>query len=182
MSWRGQTTALGVLLVLAFPAIAAADAAGSHVRRPPSFRRPSRATAPAPVTETQRTRRAPGWITDFEDAGPTQNCITQLGEPLGSAWTGWYGDIGVSPQKNQVYYVQVGWGIAGNPCTGGAGVHAEIVLPAYTQLAISNQNRVRCFYDGLKPDPAQRVHAQDCPQNPQSGLYGGYSFDPPGNQ
>ena len=90
---------------------------------------------------------------------------------------------GVNPQVNDVYYVKVGWGISGNPCTGGAGVHAEIVLPAYTQLAITNQNKVRCWYESPSQNQLHEFFgAQDCPQNPQSGLYGGYSFDPPGNR
>lgn len=123
----------------------------------------------------------PDWITDYQTSALTRNCITETYEDLGSAWTGYYGDIGVSPQKNQVYYVQVGWGISGNPCTGGAGVHAEIVLPAYTQLAISNQNKVRCFYESPSQNQLHEF-GQDCPQNPQNGRYGGYGFDPPGNQ
>lgn len=138
------------------------------------------AGAPAPAFDASK-RRAPGWITEYKDAGLTQNCITQMAEPLGSAWTGYNGEIGVSPEKNDVYYVVVGWGISGNPCTGGAGVHAEIVLPAYTQLAISNQNKVQCWYQGPSQPQLSRF-TDDCPQSPQSGLYGGYSFDPPGNQ
>ncbi len=125
--------------------------------------------------------RAPEWIEDGEDAGPTQNCVTQGFEELGRAWTGYFGDIGVSPQKNNVYYVKAGWGVSGNPCGGGAGVHAELVLPAYTQPAISNQNRVRCFYKSPNRSNLEEFN-QDCPQNPGQGFYGGYSFDPPGNQ
>lgn len=126
-------------------------------------------------------RRAPTWIEDGEDAGPTYNCFTQLGEPLGRAWTGYFGEIGVSPQKNDVYYVKAGWGVSGFPCGGGAGVHAELVLPAYTQPAISSQNRVRCWYESPSQNSLHEF-TSDCPQNPGQGIYGGYEFDPPGNQ
>ena len=135
----------------------------------------------APPLSYSREQRAPEWIEDGEFAGVTQNCIGQYPEELGRAWTGYFGEIGVSPQKNDVYYVKAGWGISGFPCGGGAGVHAEMVLPAYTQPAISNQNKVRCWYQS--PSQTQmREFGQDCPQNPQQGFYGGYSFDPPGNQ
>jgi hypothetical protein len=138
-------------------------------------------TGAPPVSHAREQRRAPEWITDYEDAGITQNCITQMYEPLGSAWAGYFGEIGVSPQKNQVYYVQAGWGISGFPCGGGAGVHVEMVLPAYTQPAISNQNKVRCFYESPSQNELHEF-GQDCPQNPGRGIYGGYEFDPPGNQ
>lgn len=168
-----------LFLVLLLPAEAPAAIQGPEsgvVAAPPS----DSAGAP-PVSHVGGKRRAPQWYTDFEPAGGTINCATGMPEPLGNAWTGWYGDLGVSPQTNQVYYVLVGWGISGNPCTGGAGVHAEIVLPAYTQLAISNQDRVRCWYESPSQTQLHEFN-QDCPQNPQNGLYGGYAFDPPGNQ
>jgi hypothetical protein len=126
-------------------------------------------------------RRAAQWITESEQAGVTQNCIGQYPEQLGMAWTGYYGEIGVSPQKNDVYYVEAGWGVSGNPCTGGAYVHDELVLPAHTQLAISGNNPVRCWYQGPSQGSLQEF-TQDCPQSPHTGTYGGYAFDPPGNQ
>lgn len=125
------------------------------------------------------------WIESGEDAGPTYNC-TVLGspyyEPLGRAYTGWFGEIGVSPEVNDIYYLETGWGVTGNPCgTGGAGVHTELVLPAHTKLAISNQRPVVCFLKGRNDNSYHRFTG-DCPQTPQAGLYGGYAFDPPGNQ
>ena len=139
------------------------------------------ASGAPPLSHSPEQRRANEWITDFEFAGPTQNCILQTPEELGSAWTGYFGDIGVKPEKNDVYYVQAGWGISGFPCGGGAGVHVEMVLPAYTQPAISNQNKVRCWYESPSQN-SLREFTQDCPQNPGQGIYGGYEFDPPGNQ
>lgn len=126
-------------------------------------------------------RRAAQWITESEQAGVTQNCVTQNYEQLGMAWTGYYGEIGVSPQKNDVYYVEAGWGVSGNPCTGGAYVHDELVLPAHTQLAISGNNPVQCWYKSPSQTDLHRF-TQDCPQSPHTGTYGGYAFDPPGNQ
>ena len=123
-------------------------------------------------------KRAAQWWETGEYAGPTQNCVFQYPEELGRAWAGWFGDLGVSPSTNQVYYVKVGFGISGNPCGGGAYVHAEIVPPANTELAISQTNPVRCFYDGLNTDYHEFNAAQGCPQQPGRGMYGGYSFDP----
>jgi hypothetical protein len=141
----------------------------------------SEPTGAPPLSYSREQRRANEWIEDGEDAGLTQNCLTQGYEPLGSAWTGYFGEIGVSPQKSNVYYVKAGWGVSGFPCGGGAGVHVEMTLPAYTQPAISNQNKVRCWYQS--PSQTQfHEEPQDCPQNPGQGIYGGYEFDPAGNQ
>ena len=139
-------------------------------------------SAEAAPEDSPFARRAPGWHELGEDAGLTYNCTILGGgyyENLGRAWAGWYGDIGVSPATNDVYYVKAGWGVSGFPCgSGGAQVHVEMVLPAYTKLAISQQNPVRCFYDGLQSDYHEIPN--DCPQNPGTGYNGGPSFDPPG--
>jgi len=141
--------------------------------------------SPAPVPKMGATapgskRRAAEWHETGEYAGPTYNCVGDYYEELGRAWAGWYGDVGISPQVNDVYYVKAGWGISGFPCgTGGARVHVEMVLPAYTKLAITQANRVRCFYKSPQQSNAQEFQ-QDCPQNPGTGWNGGPSFDPPG--
>jgi hypothetical protein len=139
-------------------------------------------TAPAAPPEGATARRAPQWHETGEDAGPTYNCTILGGgyyENLGRAWAGWYGDLGVSPSVNQTYYVRAGWGVSGFPCgSGGAYVHLEFVLPAYTKLAISQQNPVRCYYDGLNSNFHEFTNG--CPQNPGTGYNGGPSFDPPG--
>ena len=113
------------------------------------------------------------------DAG-TINCVTGFVEVLGGSYVGWFGEVGVSPVVNQTYYIKVGWGIAGNPCTGGAYVHTEIQLPSFTSLAVTTQNKVRCFYKSpTKTNFAESPNG--CPQSPTSvGLYGGLSFDPVG--
>jgi hypothetical protein len=129
------------------------------------------------------TASASQWYEGFFDPGPTYNCVTQSEEPLGSAWTGWNGDIGGgSPQVGDVYYVEAGWAITGDPCTGGAGVHDEIVLPANTQLAINSSHPVRCWYESPTQNTLHEFGGGDCPQSPQTGLNGGYAFDPPGNR
>ena len=125
-------------------------------------------------------RGAAQWWEDGEDAGPTYNCVIDNYEPLGRAWAGWYGDLGASPTTNQVYFVKAGWGVSGSPCgTAGAQVHVEMVLPAYTELAINQNNRVRCWYKRPSESDA-REFTQDCPQNPGTGWNGGPSFNPPG--
>jgi hypothetical protein len=124
-------------------------------------------------------RRAQQWYEVGEDAGPTYNCVGGYPEPLGRAWGGWFGEIGVTPQVNQTYYVKAGWGVSGFPCTGGARVHVEMVLPAHTQLAINQNNPVRCWYKGPQQTSAHQF-TQDCPQQPGTGWNGGPSFDPPG--
>lgn len=132
--------------------------------------------APAPSGK----RRAPAWHEVGEYAGPTYNCAISQYEELGRAWAGWYGDIGVTPQTNQTYYVKAGWGVSGFPCgTGGAQVHVEMVLPAYSHLAISQNNPVQCYYKSPQASDLQRF-TQDCPQSPRTGWNGGPSFDPPG--
>lgn len=176
---------LAALVAIAVPAAAAADSAapvsvGTPVVVPGGSDQAMQPPATFPAGSGEK-RRSSDWIEDGEYAGPTQNCVLQTPEELGRAWTGYYGEIGVNPQVNHVYYVKVGWGISGNPCTGGAGVHAELVLPAYTQPAINNQNPVKCFYESPSQDQLHPF-TQDCPQTPQSGFYGGYAFDPPGNQ
>ncbi len=136
-------------------------------------------SAERPDIAQQFERRAPQWYEVGEDAGPTYNCINDYYENLGRAWAGWYGDIGTSPTTNQVYYVRTGWGVSGFPCgSGGAQVHVELVLPAYTKLAISQQNPVECYYDGLSS--TYHRFTDGCPQNPGTGYNGGPSFDPPG--
>lgn len=141
---------------------------------------PTHSAGAPPVSYADGKRRAPQWYTSSEQAGVTQNCIGQYPEQLGMAWTGWYGEIGVSPQTNHVYYLVAGWGVSGNPCTGGAYVHDEFVLPAHTQLAISSQNKVRCWHESPSQNQLYEF-TQDCPQSPQNGTYGGYAFDPPGS-
>jgi hypothetical protein len=110
----------------------------------------------------------------------TINCVTGFVEVLGGSYVGWFGEVGVSPVVNQTYYIKVGWGISGNPCTGGAYVHTEIQLPSFTSLAVTATNKVRCFYKS----PTKTTYAESpngCPQAPTSvGLYGGLSFDPVG--
>ncbi len=123
-------------------------------------------------------RRAPQWWYGYFDPGPTQNCVNQYFEPLGQTWAGWYGDPGVTPTTDDVYYVNAGWAVSGFPCGGGAYVHLELVLPANTRLAISNQNQVECWYDPPNGDRHQITGG--CPQQAHAGTYGGYAFDPEG--
>jgi hypothetical protein len=138
------------------------------------------APGPSPGIEPGSTKRgAPQWWYGFFDPGPTQNCVHGYFEPLGNTWNGWYGDLGTSPTTDDVYYVTAGWAVSGFPCGGGAYVHAELVLPANTRLAISNQNPVECWFDPASGD-RRRITDGSCPQNPQAGTYGGYSFDPVG--
>ena len=173
---------MAIALLASAPAQASAPVAiGDPAVVPASAPVASQPSLLSPPALTEK-RRASQWYEEGEYAGPTQNCVNQTPEELGRAWTGYYGEIGVSPQVNQRYYVEVGWGISGDPCTGGAGVHAEIVLPAYTQLAINSANKVRCFYKRPSQTQLQEFTGSDCPQNPGAGFYGGYSFDPPGNQ
>ena len=98
---------------------------------------------------------------------------------------GFYGDLEgnpVTPRTGQVYYTKVGWGVSGFPCgSGGAYVHVEVGLPAYTTLAISNDNKVRCLYQ--RPDGQNFqdfTNESSCPQQPQQGQQGGMAFDPVG--
>lgn len=173
--------AWAVGLVAAAPVGAASPQAlggGSVVAAQATVASPPAAPAPA-----VGKRRAVQWYTNNFDPGPTYNCVTQAEEPLGSAWTGWQGDIGGGhPQVGEVYYVEAGWAITGDPCTGGAGVHDELVLPANTRLAISTNNPVRCFYESPSQGSLHEFGGGDCPQTPQTGMEGGYAFDPPGNR
>lgn len=109
----------------------------------------------------------------------TVNCLHGYTETLGSSFVSWYGTLGQTPRVGDVYYIRAWWQISGYPCGGGAYVHLEFGLPAHTQLAITAQNPVRCFYRG----PSQSNFSEftsDCPQSPGSGWHGGPSFNPPG--
>ena len=132
------------------------------------------------VLSTDRHATAAGWNEGSKVDAGTINCVTGFVEVLGGSYVGWFGEVGVSPVVNQTYYIKVGWGIAGNPCTGGAYVHTEIQLPSFTSLAVTAANKVRCFYKS----PTKTTFSESpsgCPQAPTSvGLYGGLSFDPVG--
>ena len=52
---------------------------------------------------------AVSWNDSPAFAVPTTNCITQSGEPLGSARVGWLGDPASPPPVNTVYYVRFWW-------------------------------------------------------------------------
>jgi hypothetical protein len=118
------------------------------------------------------------------DAGQTYNCTILGGgyhESLGRSWVGYFGDRQsnpVLPAVNQPYYTKVGWGVSGFPCgNGGAYVHVEIGLPAGTELAISNTNKVRCWHTAPYSEQWKEV-VNGCPQQPQNGQKGGLAFDP----
>jgi hypothetical protein len=132
------------------------------------------------------------WYDSIVYSGNTYNCTIIGGgyyEPLGMSYVGWYGNYETGnanttiPRVGDVYYTRVGWGITGYPCgSGGAYVHVEMNLPANTQLAISPTNKVRCYYHSIHaPDGQYSEFTNDtssCPQQPQNGVQGGYSFDP----
>lgn len=153
-----------------------------------SARADARSASPRPVERDYDDSKLPArfdttgsserWYESGVDAGPTANCLYGYGESLGRSWVGWYGNLGTTPTTGQVYYTKIGWGVAGNPCGGGAYVHVEEFLPAGTQLAISGQNPVMCWYEGLDADDQMAREINICPQTPQAGVQGGYSFDP----
>ena len=105
-------------------------------------------------------------------------CVTGDVEVLGGAWNSWFGDPGVFPRAGDVYTVAMSWGIAGQPCSGGAYVHAELGLPAYTSFAITPDRPVRCFYKRPGAANYAELSRSECPQQPGYGVYGGASFDP----
>ena len=125
------------------------------------------------------------WYEGGVDAGSTYNC-TIIGnhyyESLGRSWVGWRGNLDSNPTKprtGDVYYTKIGWGVSGFPCgNGGAYVHIELFLPANTQLAISSQNPVQCFYESSQRPRTNYTNDPICPQSPSSGMQGGYSFSP----
>src|SRR5687767_4651473 len=95
--------AISLAFVLLFAPVLGHDATAAELapsgpagEAPP----PLETTAPdgsvAPPPPTARKRAAQWWYGYF-DPGPTQNCVFQYPEPLGSTWAGWYGDLGVTP-------------------------------------------------------------------------------------
>lgn len=133
-----------------------------------------------PVRAGDRHATAATWHDGALVSAGTINCVTGFVESLGGSYVGWFGDGVSSPVVNQTYYIRVGWGIAGNPCTGGAYVHTEIQLPSFTSLAVTATNKVRCFYQSPSANHFSESPS-GCPQAPTSvGLYGGLSFDPVG--
>ncbi len=170
---------LGVLFVVA--ALAFAGAANAAVT-PGKSKVEGGPVPQALVPEanpTDRQATAASWHDGSLVQGATNDCITGPAI-LGGTYVGWFGEVGVSPVVDQTYYIRVGWGITANPCTGGAYVHVELGLPSFTSLAITGQNKVRCFYKS--PNAANLTEAPSgCPQSPTSvGIYGGLSFDPVG--
>ena len=132
----------------------------------------------------------PQWYEYGGSSGQTWNCLFLGGgytEQLGRSWVGFYGDLEanpMTPRTGNVYYTKVGWGVSGFPCgNGGAYVHVEIGLPAYTELAISSTNKVRCWYQRPDGQNLQDFTSDpECPQQPQQGQQGGLAFDPVGTQ
>jgi hypothetical protein len=157
------------------PQISNTEGAAEVVRARTASRNYETSDLPARFRTTAAGER---WHESGVDAGPTINCLHGYGESLGRSWVGWYGEVGATPTAGQVYYTKIGWGVAGNPCGGGAYVHIEEFLPTGTQLAISGQNPVMCWYEGLDADDDMARETKICPQAPQAGVQGGYSFDP----
>ena len=105
-------------------------------------------------------------------AVPTTNCITQNGEPLGSARVGWLGDPASPPPVNTVYYVRVWWGLTGKPCIGGARVAPELFLPDGRTLAISAATPVKCLARNFTTG-VSTPELTACRQTPSAGVRGG---------
>ena len=122
------------------------------------------------------------WYEGGVDAGQTYNCVNSYNESLGRSWVGWRGNLDSNPTKpqvGQVYYTKIGWGVSGWPCgSGGAYVHVELYLPVNTQLAISSQNPVQCFYESSERPRTNYTNDSICPQSPSNGQQGGLSFSP----
>ncbi len=143
---------------------------------PPALVPPTASANQRPGTHTRVTANA--WRDGVTDDVYTNRCFDSALEVLGGAWMGWFGEVNASPVVNQVYYTRIYWGVAGNPCAGGAYVAPEFGLPAGTSLAISAQNPVRCF--GARPGRNFEEFARnECPQAAGNGRYGGLSFYPP---
>lgn len=117
------------------------------------------------------------WYESGVDMGQTIDCAFGTPAMLGRSWVGWYGDLGNTPTTNQpVYYTKIGWGVSGG--CGGSYVAIEEFLPPGTQLAISQENPVVCWYDGLRDSELKRFTG-NCPQQAKTGQQGGLAFNNP---
>lgn len=184
--------ASSLLVVLAGPSVADAPyvaAAGEALTSAPAAPRQRGTAAEVPsldyddsqLPRSLRQLAGERWYESGMSMGNTVNCVHQYVEELGRSWIGWFGEAGRTPTTDQaVYYTKIGWGVSGYPCGGGAYVHIEEFLPPGSQLAISQQNPVICWYDGLQDTQLKRFGpAEGCPQQPQTGQQGGLAFDPP---
>jgi hypothetical protein len=177
-------SAIGIAAVLA--ALVTPSVAGAAAPAPAGPGKTSMGKASSPKAAPSFKKRAEGWHDGAFDFAYTSDCITGDTNVLGDAWVGWYGDPGTSPKVGDVYYVRVYWGIVGDPCAGGAYVHDELFLPAGTQLAISQNNPVTCYFSTPSDNftyAHQFTHDGNnyCPQQATAGMYGGLAFDPAGN-
>jgi hypothetical protein len=94
----------------------------------------------------------------------------------------WPGDL--YPDVGAVWYAHIVISHPGNPCSGGSQTHIEIFPPANTQLAVSAEDPIFCFYrrhDSWGPNFENYGtlfnQGGSCKQNPGIGFRGGYSLD-----
>ena len=131
------------------------------------------------IPESLRMLADEQWYEGGTDMGWTVDCAFGTPAMLGRSWVGWYGSWGSTPTTDQArYYTKIGWGVSGG--CGGAYVHVEEFLPAGSQLAITQEHPVMCWYEGLDADDEMRRFGanEGCPAQPGNGMKGGLSFDP----
>ena len=130
---------------------------------------------PEPMRQMTNER----WYESGVDMGQTIDCAFGTPAMLGRSWVGWYGNIQsdpTTPTAGQVYYTKIGWGVSGG--CGGSYVAIEEFLPPGSQLAITQETPVVCWYDGLRDTELKRFTG-GCPQQPKTGQQGGLAFNHP---
>ena len=121
------------------------------------------------------------WIDGNFESTLTNNCATGSVEVLTQALIGYYGANDASyPYVGAPYYARVLLGTVGNPCTGGAQVSIDVLLPLATEPVLGNTDfRIRCFSFPLsQPDQLSEYTDGSCPTVPTWVGGNRYSYNP----
>jgi hypothetical protein len=89
-----------------------------------------------------------------------------------------------TPAVGEVYYAHLVLSHPNNNCAGGSATYIEFAPPPNTQLAVSADNPLFCFWrrhdswSGINSIGTLYNMAGNCNQNPSVGTYGGYNLRP----
>ncbi|HYF65941.1 MAG TPA: hypothetical protein VD886_24135, partial [Herpetosiphonaceae bacterium] len=138
---------------------------------------PAGLAAAQPAPDSQASPSAMQWINGtLESHSYYRACWPESAQTLTSEYIGYYGATDASfPKVGDVYYAHVVVGVVGSSCAGGADVNTEVWLPEGTNFAVSEQNKIRCWYYPASGNPPEEVtdnQQAGCPKTPTQGTHG----------